>query len=109
MIAVAVAMRAQRRICRDEVSPSSTRMALSGIASTTCSASQSGSIGERSLCFRNLLDQRWRAARVQFFDLSAAMPCLARASSAAPPAAFSAGISTRKVSFTSAFSAISAP
>ena len=46
---------------------------------------------------------------VQFFDASAAMPCFARASSAAPPPAFSAGISTRRVSFTSAFNAISAP
>jgi benzoylformate decarboxylase len=36
-------------IWREDVSPSSTRMALRGIASTTCKASQSGSIGERSL------------------------------------------------------------
>ena len=83
-------------------------MAFSGIASTTCSASQSGSIGERSpaldICSTSVL----RFA-VQFFEASAASPCLARASSAPPPAAFSAGTSARSVSFTSAFSAISAP
>jgi len=74
--------------------------ALSGIASTTCSASQSASIGERSLL---LLICSTKVARraVQFFDLSADIPCLARASSAAPPADLSAGINTRKVSFTS--------
>jgi hypothetical protein len=39
----------------------------------------------------------------------AAMPWFARGCSAAPAAVFSDGISARKVSFTSAFSAISAP
>ena len=48
-------------------------------------------------------------ASFKFFGASAANPCFARDSSALPPADFSAGISTRKVSRTSAFSAISAP
>jgi len=75
-------------------------MALPGIASTTCSARKSGSIGERVLFFEICSISVARRA-VQFLDLSAAMPCLARASSPAPPAAFSAGISTARVSFTS--------
>ena len=81
---------------------------MSGIASTTCSASQSGSIGDVLLAFEICSTSALRFA-VQFFDASAARPCLARVSSAPPPAAFSAGTSARSVSFTSAFSAISAP
>jgi hypothetical protein len=81
---------------------------LSGIASTTCSASQSGSIGDLVLAFDICSISGLRFA-VQFFEASAATPCLARVSSAPPPAAFSAGTSARRVSFTSALSAISAP
>ena len=80
---------------------------MSGIASTTCSASQSGSIGEVLACFEICSTSGLRRA-VQFFDASAANPCFARASSALPPEAFSAGTSARRVSFTSALSAISA-
>jgi len=83
-------------------------MALPGIASTTQSASQSGSIGERSLAFEICSTAVARRA-VQLFAARAAIPCLARASRPAPPAALSAGTSTARVSFTSALSAISAP
>ena len=62
-------------------------MALPGIASITCKASQSGSIGERSLALEICSTTPARRA-VQLFGSSAAMPRLARASSAAPPADF---------------------
>jgi hypothetical protein len=83
-------------------------MALSGIASTICSVRKSGSIGDLLPALAICSTIAFRFA-VQFFDASSTMPCRARVSSAAPPAAFSAGTSARKVSFTSAFSAISAP
>jgi hypothetical protein len=83
-------------------------MALSGIASTSCSVKKSGSIGDLSMAFAICSISAFRFV-VQFFDASSARPCFARVSSAAPPAPFSAGTSARNVSFTSALSAISAP
>jgi hypothetical protein len=83
-------------------------MASSGIASTSCSDSQSGSIGDLSFAFAICSTMALRLA-LQFLPASAATPCFARVSNAAPPANFKAGISARSVSRTSAFTAISAP